>query len=74
MQHDPKVVANAEAFSSCIKYFAASSFGHTPTDVQTAQGFVPAPDPEKLHPHMVEIPPLWILSQTIPSLIPSIKP
>ena len=74
MQHDPKVVANAEAFSSCIKYFAASSFGHAPADVQTAQGFVPAPDPEKLHPHMVEIPPLWILSQTIPSLIPSIKP
>jgi len=71
MQHDPKVVANAEAFSSCIKYFAASSFGHAPTDVQTAQGFVPAPDPEKLQPHLVEIPPLWILSQTAPNLIPS---
>ena len=74
MKYDPKVVANAEAFSSCIKYFAASSFGHAPTDVQTAQGFVPAPDPEKLRPQMVEIPPLWILSQAVPYLITAFTP
>ena len=65
----PDLVANAEAFSSNVKYFAASSFGHVPQPAQTATGFVTAPDPAKLKPFQVEVPPLWILSEVSPGLI-----
>jgi hypothetical protein len=65
----PTLVANAEAFSSNVKYFAASSFGHVPMTVQTSTGFTTAPDPAKLKPFQVEIPPLWILSEVSPGLI-----
>jgi len=71
MKHAPKVVGNAEAFSSNVQYFAASSFGHVPPVVQTATGFTTAPDPAKLKPFQVDAPPLWILSQVTPGLVPS---
>jgi hypothetical protein len=69
MKHAPKVVGNAEAFSSNVQYFAASSFGHVPPVVQTATGFTSAPDPTKLKPFQVDGPPLWILSQVTPELV-----
>lgn len=71
MIHAPKVVGNAEAFSSNVQYFAASSFGHVPPVVQTATGFTSAPDPTKLKPFQVDGPPLWILSQVTPELVPA---
>jgi DNA-directed RNA polymerase subunit RPC12/RpoP len=61
----PAVVANAEALSSNVMFFAASSFGHAPVKIGPNKY---APDPTKLQPMFVEIPPLWILSQVCPNL------
>ena len=71
LEKAPRVVASAEAFSSNVQYFAASSFGHVPPRVQSATGFTTAPDPAKLKPFQVETPALWILSQVSPGLVPS---
>jgi hypothetical protein len=71
MKHAPKVVGNAEAFSSNVQYFAASSFGHVPPLVPFEDGKKSAPDPARLKPFQVEVPPLWILSQFTPGLVPS---
>ncbi|MBO93594.1 MAG: hypothetical protein CMI32_01680 [Opitutales bacterium] len=71
MGNAPKVVGNAESFSSNVQYFAASSFGHVPPVVQSADGFKSAPDPTKLKPFQVDAPPLWILSQVTPELVPT---
>jgi hypothetical protein len=61
----PAVVANSEALSSNVKFFAASSFGHTP--VKFGEGKW-GPDPGQIKPVFVEVPPLWILSQICPDL------
>jgi DNA-directed RNA polymerase subunit RPC12/RpoP len=63
----PAIVANAEALSSEVCYFAVSAFGHTPVRV----GKAIAPDPARLNPFQVEIPPLWALAQLCPHLVPS---
>jgi hypothetical protein len=62
----PPVVANAEALSTNVMYFAGSSFGHTPLKIGPGEY---VPDPAKLQPVHVEVPLLWILSQICPSLI-----
>jgi hypothetical protein len=62
----PPVVANAEALSTNVMFFAASSFGHTPLKIGPGEY---APDPAKLQPVHVEVPLLWILSQVCPPLI-----
>ena len=62
----PPVVANAEALSTNVIFFAASSFGHTPLKIGPGEY---VPDPSKLQPVQVEVPLLWILSQVCPSLI-----
>jgi hypothetical protein len=62
----PAVVANAEALSTNVMFFAASSFGHTPMKIGPGEY---VPDPAKLQPFHVEVPLLWILSQISPSLI-----
>lgn len=56
----PEAVANAESLSKEIKYFAVSSFGHTPK--KTESGSI-APDPKKLAPRNVEAPVLWLLQK-----------
>jgi hypothetical protein len=61
----PPVVANAEALSSNVMFFAASSFGHTPLRIGPGEY---VPDPAKLQPAFVEVPLLWILSQVCPAL------
>ena len=61
----PAVVANAEALSSSVRFFAASAFGHTPLKVGPGDY---VPDPAKLQPTGVEAPLLWILSQVVPGL------
>jgi len=61
----PGVVANAEALSSNVMFFAASSFGHTPIKIGPGEY---VPDPAKLQPSHVEVPLLWILSQVCPAL------
>jgi hypothetical protein len=61
----PGVVANAEALSSNVMFFAASSFGHTPIKIGPGEY---VPDPAKLQPLFVEVPLLWILSHVCPAL------
>jgi hypothetical protein len=61
----PALVANAEALSSNVMFFAASSFGHTPLKVGPGEY---VPDPARLQPANVEVPLLWILSQVCPNL------
>jgi hypothetical protein len=66
MMHDlcPATVANAEALSDNIQFFAISSFGHTPLKIGPGEY---VPDPAQLQPQFVEAPVLWILSQLEPS-------
>jgi hypothetical protein len=64
----PAVVANAEALSTNVMFFFASSFGHTPLKIGPGEY---VPDPAKLRPVQVEVPLLWILSQVRPGLIAS---
>jgi hypothetical protein len=66
----PAVVANAEALSSNVMFFAASSFGHTPIKIGPGEY---VPDPAKLQPSFVEVPLLWILSQVCPTLFADSK-
>jgi len=68
----PAIVANAEALSENVCYFPVSSFGHTPVKQgPNASGqFDYVPDPARLAPYLVEIPPLWILSKLSPALVP----
>ncbi len=65
----PGIVANAEALSSEVCYFATSSFGHAP--VKVAGGTQYAPDPSRLKPFHVEIPILWALARYVPELVPT---
>jgi hypothetical protein len=61
----PPLVANAEALSQNVTFFAVSSFGHTPLKIGPGAY---APDPSKLQPAFVEVPLLWILSRVCPAL------
>jgi hypothetical protein len=71
----PSIVANAEAISSDVMYFAASSLGCSPIEFTDSRGIkLIAPDPQKLAPVQVEVPTLWVLSRVAPHLIPSIQP
>jgi len=62
----PAVVANAEALSTNVMYFAASSFGHTPLKIGPGEY---VPDPARLQPIHVEVPLLWILSHISEQLV-----
>ncbi len=61
----PAVVANAEALSTNVMFFAASAFGHTPLKIGPGEY---VPDPSKLQPKQVEVPLVWILSYICPSI------
>jgi hypothetical protein len=65
----PGIVANAEALSTEVLYFATSSFGHAP--VKVAGGTQYAPEPGHLKPFHVEVPVLYALSKFAPELIPT---
>ncbi len=62
----PAVVANAEALSNNVMFFAVSSFGHTPLKIGPGEY---VPDPARLAPMQVEVPLLWLLTQLSPRLI-----
>jgi len=66
----PAVVANAEALTTNVMFFAASAFGHTPIKIGPGEY---VPDPARLEPAHVEVPLLWILSKICPSLIASFE-
>ena len=67
----PSIVANAEALSADVCYFALSAFGHTPVKLDGVSEAKYLPDPARLKPFQVEIPSLWALSKLSPELIPS---
>lgn len=68
----PAIVANAEAISSEVCYFAASPLGHPPVKFTDNRGIERiGPDPKRLCPSRVEDAPLWILAKIAPALFPS---
>jgi hypothetical protein len=68
----PSIVANAEAISSDVMFFAASPLGHPPVQFEDSEGHLRiGPDPEKLDPQRVEDATLWVLSKIAPSMFPS---
>ncbi|MBI4328049.1 MAG: hypothetical protein HY674_22690 [Chloroflexi bacterium] len=64
----PAVVANAEGISESVMFFPVSAFGHPPVKIGPGDY---VPDPRQLKPILVEIPPLWVLSQVTPGLVPA---
>jgi hypothetical protein len=68
----PSIVANAEAISSNVCYFAVSPLGSSPVEFFDREGTPRiGPDPKQLNPRHVEAPTLWVLSQATPEMIPS---
>lgn len=68
----PSIVANAEAISSNVCYFAVSPLGCSPVEFLDRDGTPRiGPDPKQLSPKHVEGPTLWVLTQTTPEMIPS---
>jgi hypothetical protein len=68
----PAIVANAEAISSDVMYFAASPLGCSPIEFTDSRGVkMIGPDPQKLRPQHVEIPTLWVLSRIAPAMVPA---
>lgn len=71
--HDlcPGLVATAESLAANLRFFAVTSFGHSPVVITEGanRGRI-APDPRRLAPARVEDPFYWILHLTSPSLIP----
>ncbi len=68
----PSIVANAEAISSNVSYFAVSPLGCSPVEFLDRDGTPRiGPDPKQLNPRHVEAPTLWVLAQTTPDMIPS---
>jgi hypothetical protein len=69
---NPSIVANAEAISSDVMYFAASPLGHPPVYFEDSTGQQRiGPDPVKLDPQRVEDATLWVLSKIAPTMFPS---
>ena len=66
----PGLVATAEALAADIRYFAVTSFGHTPVVIPSGpnQGRI-APDPTRLAPAHVEAPILWLLDRACPGML-----
>ena len=69
----PGVVANAEALSESVCYFPMSSFGHTPLPWSGKDSTIggATPDPKQIKPLLAEVPPLWLLSQIAPQIVPT---
>jgi len=66
----PAIVANAEAISSEVVYFATSPLGCSPIEFTDERGVTMiGPDPQKLRPRDVEIPTLWVLSRIAPGMV-----
>ncbi len=66
----PAIVANAEAISSNVCYFAISPLGCSPVQFTDSEGHVRiGPDPQSIQPKQVEVPSLWVLSQLAPEVV-----
>lgn len=75
LDHAPGVVANAEALSQNVRFFAASGLGHSPKLLTSGpmEGYL-APDPRLLRPRSVEVPFIWALQQSAPTLFNTPQP
>ena len=68
----PSIVANAEAISSNVCYFAISPLGSSPVEFLDREGTPRiGPDPKQINPRHVEAPTLWVLSQSTPAMFPT---
>jgi hypothetical protein len=56
----PNIVSAAESISRTVRFFAASSFGHTPVKIDADHI---APDPKRLSPESVDLPLIWLLAK-----------
>ncbi len=67
----PGLVLTAESLAANIRFFAVTSFGHTPVVITEGpnRGRI-APDPRRLAPARAEEPIYWILHLTSPDIIP----
>lgn len=68
----PGLVLTAESLAANLRFFAATSFGHSPVVIADGpnRGRI-APDPRRLAPGRVEDPFYWILHLNSPELIPA---
>jgi hypothetical protein len=64
----PNIVSAADSISKTVRYFPASSFGHTPVRIDADHI---APDPARLSPQSVDLPLIWLLAQINEQAIPS---
>jgi len=72
LEVSPAIVANAEAISSEVMYFAASPLGCSPVEFTDSRGVkMIGPDPKQIKPRHTEVPTLWVLSQVAPGMVPS---
>ena len=74
LEHCPDIVGAAEAISSNVKYFPASSFGSPAAVIDGLKNEDGkdqiGPVPSRMNPYLVEAPFLWLLSEIEPNLIP----
>ncbi|HWB01619.1 MAG TPA: hypothetical protein VG796_01260 [Verrucomicrobiales bacterium] len=67
----PAIVANSEAISSEVMFFAVSPLGCSPVIfTDAAGGRKLGPDPGRIAPIAVDVPTLWVLSQIAPAMVP----
>ena len=76
----PELVQRAKTLSDRSMFFATSNFGHPAVPVERDDPNKPGkkitvalPDPRKLNPELVDTPVLWILSQTDPGIVTSVR-
>jgi hypothetical protein len=74
LEYCPDIVGAAEAISSNVKYFPASSFGSGAAIIEGVKSddgrAMLGPVPSRMKPYLVEAPFLWLLSKMEPDLIP----
>ena len=74
LEHCPDIVGAAEAISSNVKYFPASSFGSPAAVIDGLKNEDGkdqiGPVTSRMNPYLVEAPFLWLLSEIEPNLIP----
>ena len=65
----PGLVAHAESLSHDVRYFAVSSLGHSPVELEGADAGLLAPDPRRIAPIGVKAPAYWLLGKIMPGLV-----
>jgi len=68
----PGLVACAESLAADIRFFAVTSFGHSPVVIAEGpnRGRI-APDPRRLDPRQVEAPLYWLIHRACPDILPT---